>query len=155
MISEGVKAPIFCLPNESNEKVCLEDFKGKWIVLYFYPRDNTPGCTAEACDFTTRFEEFTGIDAVILGVSPDSPERHTRFIEKYNLKHTLLSDENKEVLNLYGAWRKKLMYGKELFGVIRSTVLVNPEGKVAKTWPKVKVKGHVDKVKAALDEFRK
>jgi len=154
MINEGEKAPLFCLPNDKNEKICLDQFKDKWVVIYFYPRDNTPGCTTEACDFSANITDFVYIDAVVIGISPDSPERHAKFIAKHDLKHILLSDEDHKVLELYDAWRKKLLYGKELFGVIRSTYLINPQGVIAKVWPKVKVKGHVNEVREVLKSLK-
>ncbi|MHA1347079.1 MAG: thioredoxin-dependent thiol peroxidase [Candidatus Heimdallarchaeaceae archaeon] len=154
MLKEGDLAPQFCLPNEENISVCIEEFKGKWIVLYFYPKDNTPGCTTEACDFTASFDDFSNINATIIGISPDSPERHQKFIKKHVLKHVLLSDIEREVLQLYGAWREKSMYGKSFLGVIRSTFLIDPEGKIAKIWPKVKVKGHADEVKGILESLQ-
>jgi len=148
------KAPEFCLPNQDETEICLRDLAGKWIVLYFYPKDNTPGCTTEACDFTEAIEEFEDLDAIILGVSPDSPKKHRNFIEKKNLKITLLSDENKEVLKKYGVWGLKKMYGKEYEGVIRSTFIINPEGEIVAEWKNVKVKGHVEKVKEKLKELQ-
>ncbi|WP_200762716.1 thioredoxin-dependent thiol peroxidase [Nitrosophilus alvini] len=148
-------APDFCLPNQDDVEICLHDLKGKWVVLYFYPKDNTPGCTTEACDFTERMPEFEEQDAVILGVSPDTTQKHRNFIEKKGLKITLLSDTEKEVLKKYGAWGLKKMYGKEFEGVIRSTFLIDPEGKIAYIWPKVKVKGHAEEVKEKLKELRK
>ena len=148
------KAPEFCLPNQDETEICLRDLAGKWVVLYFYPKDNTPGCTTEACDFTNELEEFEELDAVILGVSPDSPKKHRNFIEKKNLKITLLSDENKEVLKAYGAWGLKKMYGKEYEGVIRSTFIISPDGEIVAEWKKVKVKGHVEKVKEKLKELQ-
>ncbi|MCG3257264.1 MAG: peroxiredoxin [Candidatus Heimdallarchaeota archaeon] len=154
MLNEGEKAPLFCLPNDKSEKICLDQFKDKWVVIYFYPRDNTPGCTTEACDFSANITDFVDIDAVVIGISPDSPERHAKFIAKHDLKHILLSDEDHKVLELYDTWRKKLMYGKELFGVIRSTYLINPQGVIAKVWPKVKVKGHVIEVREVLKSLK-
>ena len=154
MIEEGRKAPEFCLPNQDNVEICLRDLKGKWVILYFYPKDMTPGCTTEACDFTEALPRFEALDAVVLGVSPDSPEKHRRFIEKKDLKITLLSDEKKEVLKAYGAWGPKKMYGREFEGVIRSTFLIDPEGKVAAVWPKVRVKGHVEAVRERLETLR-
>ncbi|WP_456452681.1 thioredoxin-dependent thiol peroxidase [Hydrogenimonas sp.] len=154
MVEVGQKAPEFCLPNQDEVEICLRDLKGKWVVLYFYPKDLTPGCTTEACDFTEAMPDFEELDAVILGVSPDSPEKHRKFIEKKGLKITLLSDENKEVLKAYGAWGLKKMYGREFEGVIRSTFLIDPEGKVAAVWPKVRVKGHVEAVKQKLEELK-
>ncbi|WP_187647336.1 thioredoxin-dependent thiol peroxidase [Nitrosophilus labii] len=154
MLEIGQKAPDFCLKNQDEVEICLKDLKGKWIVLYFYPKDNTPGCTTEACDFTNEFEEFEALDAVILGVSPDSCESHRKFIEKKGLKITLLCDEEKKVLKAYGAWGKKKMYGKEYEGVIRTTYLIDPNGNIAYIWPKVRVKGHVEKVKERLKELK-
>ncbi|WP_281951498.1 thioredoxin-dependent thiol peroxidase [Nitrosophilus kaiyonis] len=154
MLEIGKKAPEFCLKNQDEVEICLKDLKGKWVVLYFYPKDNTPGCTTEACDFTSELEEFEKLDAVILGVSPDSCESHRKFIEKKNLKITLLCDENREVLKAYGAWGIKKMYGKEYEGVIRSTFLIDPDGNIAFIWPKVRVKGHVEKVKEKLKELQ-
>ena len=148
------KAPEFCLPNQDETEICLRDLAGKWVVLYFYPKDNTPGCTTEACDFTDNLEEFEELDAVILGVSPDSPKKHRNFIEKKNLKITLLSDENKEVLKKYGAWGLKKMYGREYEGVIRSTFIISPDGEIVAQWKNVKVKGHVEKVKEKLKELQ-
>ncbi len=154
MLEIGQKAPNFCLKNQDEVEICLKDLKGKWVVLYFYPKDNTPGCTTEACDFTNEFEEFEALDAVILGVSPDSCESHRKFIEKKGLKITLLCDEEKKVLKDYGAWGKKKMYGKEYEGVIRTTYLIDPNGNIAYIWPKVRVKGHVEKVKERLKELK-
>jgi peroxiredoxin Q/BCP len=154
MVEVGQKAPEFCLPNQDEVEICLRDLKGKWIVLYFYPKDLTPGCTTEACEFTEAMPDFEELDAVILGVSPDSPEKHRKFIEKKDLKITLLSDENKEVLKAYGAWGLKKMYGKEYEGVIRSTFIIDPEGNIAAVWSKVRVKGHVEAVKQKLEELK-
>ena len=149
-----MKAPEFCLPNQDETEICLRDLAGKWVILYFYPKDNTPGCTTEACDFTNELEEFEDLDAVILGVSPDSPKKHRNFIEKKDLKITLLSDEDKEVLKAYGAWGLKKMYGKEYEGVIRSTFIIDPEGEIVAEWRKVRVKGHVEEVKNKLKELQ-
>ncbi len=149
-----MKAPKFCLPNQDETEICLRDLSGKWVVLYFYPKDNTPGCTTEACDFTNELEEFEELDAVILGVSPDSPKKHRNFIEKKDLKITLLSDEDKSVLKAYGAWGLKKNYGREYEGVIRSTFIINPEGEIAHEWRNVRVKGHVEKVKEKLKELQ-
>ncbi len=150
MLNVGDTVPDFCLPNQDEEEICLRDIKGRWIVLYFYPKDNTPGCTTEACDFTAALPEFEGLDAIVLGVSPDSPRKHRNFIEKKDLKITLLADEEKELCNLFGCWQLKKNYGREYMGVVRSTFIIDPEGKVAAKWEKVRVKGHVDEVKAKL-----
>lgn len=150
MLKVKEKAPEFCLRNQDDVEICLRDLKGKWIVLYFYPKDNTPGCTTEACDFTEELPNFEGLGAVVLGVSPDSTKSHRSFIEKQNLAITLLSDPQKGVLKAYGAWGMKKMYGKEYEGVIRSTFLIDQAGTIAAVWPNVKVKGHVEQVKAEL-----
>ncbi len=149
----GDKAPDFCLPDKDNQEVCLKDFKGKNTIVYFYPADNTPGCTTEAIGFTDILPEFQKLDATVIGVSPDSPESHAKFIEKKKLKVILLSDENKNVLKKYGVWGLKKFKGKTYTGVIRSTFLVDPEGKIAYIWPKVSVKGHAEEVKNKLAEF--
>jgi len=131
MIEIEEKAPLFCLPNQDDVEICLRDLKGKWIVLYFYPKDNTPGCTTQACDFTENLLVFEDLDAVILGVSPDSPKKHRNFIAKKELKITLLSDEEKKVLQQYGVWQLKKMYGREYLGVVRTTYLIDPDGTVS------------------------
>ena len=123
-------------------------------MLYFYPKDNTPGCTTEACDFTAALPDFESLDAIVLGVSPDSPEKHRKFIEKKELKITLLADEDKELCNLMGVWQLKKFMGKEYMGVVRSTFIINPAGEVAAVWSKVRVKGHVDAVKEKLSQLQ-
>jgi peroxiredoxin Q/BCP len=154
MLEIGDKVPDFCLPNQDEEEICLRDIKGRWIVLYFYPKDNTPGCTTEACDFTAALPDFEGLNAIILGVSPDSPKKHRNFIEKKELKITLLSDEEKELCKIFGVWQLKKNYGREYMGVVRSTFIIDPDGKVAAKWEKVRVKGHVDVVKAELEKLQ-
>ena len=154
MIKLDDKAPEFCLPNQDDVEICLRDLKGKWIVLYFYPKDNTPGCTTEACEFTEAEADFSALDAMILGVSPDTPKKHRNFIEKHNLSITLLCDEEKEMLNEYGVWQMKKNYGKEYMGVVRSTYIINPQGEVAASWTKVRVKDHVETVKNKLKELQ-
>ncbi len=148
-------APEFCLPNQDGVEMCLRDFKGKWVVLYFYPKDNTPGCTTEACEFTASLPNFSDLNAVILGVSPDSMKKHQNFIAKKDLKITLLSDEEKEVANQYDVWQLKKMCGKEYMGIVRSTFLIDPSGVVRAEWRNVRVKGHVDKVKEELSKLTK
>ena len=150
---EGESAPDFCLPNQDGEEVCLSSMRGKWVVLYFYPRDNTKGCTQEALDFTSRLEEFENLGAIVLGVSPDSVRSHKRFAERHGLRVTLLSDEGKEVLKSYGVWKRKKRYGREFYGVERSTFLIDPEGIVRKVWRNVRVKGHVEEVLEVLREL--
>jgi len=154
MLNIGDSVPDFCLPNQDEEEICLRDIKGRWIVLYFYPKDNTPGCTTEACDFTAALPDFEGLDAIVLGVSPDSPKKHRNFIEKKELKITLLADEEKELCQTFGVWQLKKNYGREYMGVVRSTFIIDPSGKVAAKWEKVKVKGHVEAVKAKLEALQ-
>lgn len=150
----GQKVPGFCLNDEQGKKVCSDDLKGRWTVLYFYPKDNTSGCTMEAKDFTCMVEDFANEDAKVFGVSPDSEKSHLNFIGKQELKVTLLSDPEKDLLQKMGAWKKKKMYGREYMGVERSTFLLDPEGKVVKEWRKVKVKGHADEVLETLKEMK-
>jgi len=154
MLEIGDKAPEFCLPNQDEVEICLRDLVGKWVVLYFYPKDNTPGCTTEACDFTEALPYFEDLSAVVLGVSPDSPKKHRNFIEKKDLKITLLSDEEKEVCEKYGVWQLKKNYGREYMGVVRSTFLINPEGVISALWSKVRVKGHVEAVSKKIKELQ-
>jgi len=151
----GDKAPLFDLLNQDSTKVALDDFVGKWVVLYFYPKDSTSGCTIQACDFTSSIEDFDKLNGVILGVSPDSVESHQKFIVKSELSITLLSDEEKTVLKLYNAWGKKQMYGKEYDGVKRSTFIINPKGDIAKIYQGVKAKGHSEIVLNDLEELKK
>ena len=138
----------FTLKNQDHLSISLEQFKGKWVILYFYPKDCTPGCTTEAADFSRLQSQAS--DVVILGVSPDFVESHQKFIEKEGLSITLLSDPEKIVLRKYGAWGLKKNYGKECEGVIRSTFLINPDGKVVSSWKNVQAKGHAEKVFEAL-----
>ena len=154
MLEVGTKAPEFCLPNQDETEICLRDISGKWIVLYFYPKDNTPGCTTQACGFTEALPEFDKLDAVILGVSPDSPKKHTNFIEKKKLKITLLADEDKELCNLYDVWKLKKFMGKEYMGVVRTTYIISPDGEIVAGWDKVKVKGHIEAVREKLEKLR-
>ena len=153
-VEEGKKAPAFTLTDESGEKVRLRELAGSWVVLYFYPRDDTPGCTVEACDFTSGLKSFEKLGAKVYGCSPDSAESHQKFIKKYKLKVKLLSDPSRKAMEKYGAWGEKNMYGKIVVGVIRSTVLIDPKGKVAKHWRRVKTKGHAESVRKALEELQ-
>ena len=150
-IEVGQPAPDFTLPSDTEGDVTLSALRGAPVVLYFYPKDNTPGCTTEACDFRDRMERVRAAGATVLGVSRDSLKRHENFRAKYALDFPLLSDPEAEVHQLYGAWGEKKMYGKTSIGPIRSTVLIDAEGKVAQVWPKVRVKGHVDAVIEALE----
>ena len=155
MLEIAQKAPDFCLPNQDDVEICLRDLKGKWIVLYFYPKDNTPGCTTEALEFTEAAPDFSSLDAIILGVSADSTKKHRNFIEKKDLGITLLSDESTEMMQKYGVWQLKKNYGREYMGVVRSTFIIDPEGTIAAVWTKVRVKGHVEAVKQKLEELQK
>lgn len=145
-IETGQKAPEFELPDQDGNTVTLSDNLGKWVILYFYPKDMTSGCTVEAVDFTAGKEKFQSAGAIILGVSPDSVERHQRFCQKKDLHITLLSDSEKEVLESYGVWQKKKMAGREYMGVVRSTLIIDPGGVIRHIWEKVRVKKHVETV---------
>ncbi|MGG5252153.1 thioredoxin-dependent thiol peroxidase [Neobacillus sp. SM06] len=143
-IEAGMSAPDFSLPANNGETVTLSDYRGKYVVLYFYPKDMTPGCTTEACDFRDQHQEFRELDAVVLGVSPDPLDRHEKFVEKYGLPFLLLADTEHEVAEAYGVWQLKKNFGKEYMGIERTTFVIDKEGTIAKVWRKVKVKGHVD-----------
>lgn len=138
------KAPDFQLSNQHGDIISLADFKGKHIILYFYPKDMTPGCTTEACDFRDQHQQFEQMNAVIIGVSPDSVERHVKFSEKHGLPFILVADDNHEAAERYDVWKLKKNFGKEYMGIERSTFLIDKEGIVVKEWRKVKVKGHVE-----------
>ncbi|MEB3224267.1 MAG: thioredoxin-dependent thiol peroxidase [Synechococcus sp.] len=146
----GQVAPNFALKNAQGEILTRADYGGKWLIFYFYPKDNTPGCTTEALDFTALASEFAALDAVIVGVSPDSEKSHGRFIEKKELTIELLSDPDHQVAEAYGVWQLKKFMGKEYMGIVRSTFLINPQGKIAAIWSKVKVKDHAATVLAEL-----
>lgn len=146
----GNKAPSFELLNQDGVTIALKDFIGKWVVVYFYPKDNTPGCTTEACDFSGFVENFSQKNALIIGISPDSPQSHAKFITKFKLKHILLSDSDKEVAKAYGAWGLKKNYGKEYEGIIRSTFVIDPQGKITQIYSPVRVKDHALKVLESL-----
>lgn len=148
----NMEAPNFTLLNEKEEKVSLSNFRGKKVVLYFYPKDMTPGCTTEACDFRDHYQSFEDLNAVILGISGDTADKHTKFIEKYGLPFSLLVDDIHEVAEKYGVWVLKKMYGREFMGIERSTFLINEDGIVEKEWRKVKVKNHIEEVLTYLKE---
>jgi len=150
----GAAAPDFSLLDAAGQQRHLKDFRGEWLLLYFYPKDDTPGCTTEACDFTGGLKQFEALKATVLGCSPDSLASHQKFISKHNLSITLLSDENHTVLAQYGAWGQKNMYGRISEGVIRSTVLIDPAGKVAYHWKKAKAAGHAEQVRRKLEELQ-
>lgn len=150
----GSEAPSFCAKDANGKEHCLEDYRGRWVVLYSYPKDMTSGCTIEAMEFTRLKGQFADLNAEVIGVSADSQERHQRFAEKNDLGITLLSDPDRQVLEPYGAWAEKRMYGKTFMGIVRSTVLIDPEGRVAHVWPKVKAAGHAEVVKDRLEELQ-
>ena len=152
-IEAGTKAPAFTLTADDGSKVRLSDLIGSPVVLYFYPKDDTPGCTKEACAFRDHSQELKKAGAVVLGVSPDSVESHVKFRDKYDLNFPLLADPDHKVAEKYGAWREKNMYGKKSMGIQRSTFVIAGDGKVAKLWKRVKVDGHDDQVLAALAEL--
>ena len=154
MIEEGKKAPAFSLKSQDGKTVKLSDFAGKPVVLYFYPKDNTPGCTTEACDFRDQHGKLEKAGAVVLGVSPDKETTHAKFAGKFGLPFTLLADTEHEVAEKYGAWGEKSLYGRKFLGIIRSTFLIGADGKVARVWPKVKVAGHVDEVLEAVKSLK-
>ena len=152
-IEEGKAAPLFTLRSANGDNVALKDLRGRHVVVYFYPRDDTPGCTKEACGFRDLWQDLQAADAVVLGVSPDTEESHRKFRAKYDLPFTLLCDPERRVMTKYGAWGEKTMYGKKTMGVIRSTVLVGPDGKVVKHWRRVaKAADHPRKVLEVLGE---
>ena len=148
----GQTAPDFSVANQDGNLVTLQDFCDRWLVLYFYPKDNTPGCTTEAKDFTTYAPQFEELGAAILGVSPDSAKSHCKFIDKHELSLQLLSDPEHKVIEAYGAWRLKKFMGKEYMGVVRSTFLITPQRQIAQVWDKVRVKAHVEKVLQELKQ---
>jgi thioredoxin-dependent peroxiredoxin len=150
MLKEGAKAPAFSLPSDDGGTVALEDLKGKKVVLYFYPKDDTSGCTAEACEFRDSWAAVKKKGAVVLGVSPDGVKSHGKFREKYDLPFPLLADEDHAVAEAYGAWGEKSMYGRKYFGILRTTFVIDEAGRVAKVFEKVKPKGHAAEVLAAL-----
>ena len=155
MIKTGEPAPPFSLTDGKGERIALKDLAGKNVILYFYPKDDTPGCTKEACRFRDASDDLQKLGAVVLGVSPDSAESHTRFAEKYRLPFRLLSDPDKQVMQAYGAWGEKTSYGKTTTGVIRSTVWIGPDGRVVRHWPRVSdAETHPDEVLAALKGAR-
>jgi peroxiredoxin Q/BCP len=154
MLEVGSVAPDFCLSNQDDVEICLRDLRGKWIVLYFYPKDSTPGCTTEACEFSAAMDEYDDMGAIILGVSADSTKSHRNFIEKKELMITLLSDPTTQMMQNYGVWALKKNYGKEYMGIVRSTYIIDPKGVVRASWTNVKVKDHVAKVKEELAKLQ-
>lgn len=154
MIEIGNIAPLFTSKIDGDKDFDLKNYLGQWIVLYFYPKDDTSGCTKEACGFRDNMERISNFGANVFGVSPDTVKSHDKFKEKYNLNFTLIADPNKEICNLYEVMGEKKMYGKTYMGVIRSTFIINPKGEIAFLWKNVKVDGHVDEVISKLEELK-
>ena len=149
-LKEGDQAPEFSTATNGGGKISLADFKGKNVILYFYPKDDTPGCTKEACAFRDHFSEFKKRGAVVLGISPDSVKSHDKFVEKFKLPFTLLADEDKKIVEAYGVWGEKSFMGRKYMGVYRVTFLIGPDGRIKKIWPEVKPEEHAAEVLAAL-----
>jgi thioredoxin-dependent peroxiredoxin len=150
MIAEGDKAPSFSLPADDGTVVTRDSLAGKNVVLFFYPKDNTSGCTKEACDFRDALPRFGEIDAVVVGVSPDSLESHRKFRKKYDLPYRLLSDEGHKLADAFGIWKEKTLYGRKYMGIERTTVILDRKGRVARVFPKVQIPGHVQEVENAI-----
>jgi len=150
----GDPAPDFCLPDQDGKQVCLKDLRGRWVILYFYPRDNTPGCTLEAMEFTAALKEFEVLGATVLGMSPDTPESHRKFMADRGLLHTLLSDRAHGIMAGYGVWNEKSLLAGTFLGVERATFLIRPDGTIAAAWRKVKPRGHAAAVKAELERLQ-
>jgi len=150
MLQQGDPAPDFTLPSDGGEDVTLSSFLGRKVVLYFYPKDDTPGCTVQACDFRDAASRLEGVDAVVLGVSPDSVSSHRKFRDKHGLNFPLLADEERAVADAYGVWKRKKLYGRTFLGIERSTFLIDEQGRIAEIWRKVKPKGHADMLSELL-----
>ena len=151
----GDAAPDFTLPTDGNGKITLSELAGKKIILYFYPKDNTPGCTTESCAFNDNLPEFEKLNVQVIGISKCSVAKHDNFKEKYGFKFPLASDENSDTCENYGVWKEKSMYGKTFMGIERTTFLIDENGKIVHIWPKVKVSGHVEEVRSALENITK
>lgn len=152
LLKQGDKAPKFELKNADEINISLDDFKGKNVILYFYPKDNTPGCTTEACEFSQNYDEFIKNDTIIVGISPDNAKSHVNFTQKHSLKHILLSDEDHEVAKAYGVWQVRKNYGKEYLGIVRTTFLIDKNGCITKVYKNVKAAGHAVSVLADLSK---
>lgn len=151
----GSNAPDFTLPGDSGTSISLADYKGQYVVLYFYPKDDTPGCTAESCDFRDNFKNFEKLNTAIIGLSKDSVKSHDKFKAKHELNFPLASDEDGKVCEAYEVWKEKSMYGKKYMGIERSTFLIDPKGKIVSMWRNVKVSGHVDEIKNSIQSMKK
>ncbi|MAG59809.1 thioredoxin-dependent thiol peroxidase [Candidatus Woesebacteria bacterium] len=150
----GQTSPSFALPDQDEKKHRLSDYRGQWVLIYFYPKDDTPGCTKEACGIRDNFSEFGKLDVKVVGISADSPARHKKFAEKYDLPFTLLADEEKKVLGKYGVWARKKMMGREYMGILRTSFLVDPKGKIAKIYENVKPEGHAEEILKDLAQLK-
>ncbi|OGI60718.1 hypothetical protein A2641_01865 [Candidatus Nomurabacteria bacterium RIFCSPHIGHO2_01_FULL_37_25] len=151
----GDMAPVFSLPDQNGKTHNLSDYKGKWVLLYFYPKDDTPGCTKEACGVRDAFPKFKKMNAVVFGVSADLVVKHKKFTEKYTLPFILLSDENKDIIKKYGVWAKKKFMGREYMGILRTSFLINPKGEIAKIYEQVKPEKHAEEVLKDLQTLQK
>jgi peroxiredoxin Q/BCP len=151
----GQQAPLFSLPDQTGKKQTLKDYRGKWVVLYFYPADDTPGCTKQACDIRDSWATFKAKNIVVFGISPDTVESHQTFSEKYTLPFPLLADPEKKVLEDYGAWEQKISFSRILFGIQRSTVIIDPKGKIAKIYKRVQYQTHAEKILQDLETLQK
>lgn len=151
----GDKAPEFTMPIDEDNMVSLSDYKGQTLVLYFYPKDNTPGCTKQACAFTENLSQFNTLNTAVIGVSKDSLKKHDNFRKKHSLNITLASDENSDVCERYGVWKEKSMYGKKFMGIERATFLIDENGVIQKIWNKVKVPNHIEDVLAEIETLNK
>ena len=149
----GDLVPEIILPSDSEESINISDYKGKHVVIYFYPKDDTPGCTIEAKDFSCNLDKFTALNTIVIGISRDSVKKHQKFKDKYELKHILLSDETGEICEKFNCWVEKSMYGKKYMGIARTTFLIDTNGIISKIWPKVKIDGHVEEVLKAIEDF--
>ena len=151
----GDTAPDFTLPTDGGGEIALSSFKGQKVIIYFYPKDNTPGCTTESCEFNDALPNFEKLNTAIIGISKDSVKKHDNFKTKYGFKFPLASDENSDTCERYGVWKEKNMYGKKFWGIVRSTFLIDENGKIEAIWNKVKVKGHVEAVQAEIEDLAK
>lgn len=154
MLEKGNKAPEFTLPDQDGNEITFSSKKGKWIIIYFYPRDMTPGCTTQACNFQEHLPEFEPLNTEIIGVSKDSVKRHRKFADKYRLGFTLISDERGELCEAFGVWQEKSLYGKKYMGIVRSTFIIDPNGIIQKVYPKVNVKEHYIEVQNDLKSLQ-
>jgi thioredoxin-dependent peroxiredoxin len=150
----GAKAPLFTARTNGDEKLALKDLKGRWVVLYFYPTDDTPTCTTQACEFRDNMKRITKAGATVVGVSPDDVRSHDRFIDKYDLNFSLVADEKRRICEKYDVWKEKNMYGRTYMGVVRTTYLIDPSGRIGEVWSRVRVKGHVDAILGSLAELQ-